>query len=187
MPGAIFLAVAAEPILTIVFGNRYAESARTLAILAAVVVLTAQNYALWYAILARKKEGFVVAVQAAGLGLNAALNILLIPAFGAEGAASALVASEFVVTAGQAWLVNRWVFPIPWATILVRLLLATAVAAVAIAALLPVGRLAAALAGAAACALVLVLMGYVEKHEWAPLRDPVQRLMAKWRAASART
>jgi O-antigen/teichoic acid export membrane protein len=187
VPGAIFLAVASKPILTIVFGDKYAESAGTLAILAAVVVLAAQNYVLWYGIFAGGKEGLVVGVQAAGLAVNAALNLALIPAFGAEGAASALVVSELVVTAGQAWIVQRWVFPIPWATIFFRLLLASAVAALAIAVLLPVGRLVAAVVGAAACLLVLVLTGYVPRHEWAPLRDPVRRSIARWRTASAGT
>jgi O-antigen/teichoic acid export membrane protein len=186
VPVAIFLAIASETILTAVFGTKYAESAQTMAILSAVVVLTAQNYVLWYGILARKREGFVVAVQAAGLGLNAALNIALIPAFGAEGAASALVASELVVTAGQAWLVNRWVFPIPWVPLLARLVLAMAVAAIAIVAIRPLGQVAAAFAGAAACALALVVTGYVGKDEWAPLREPIRKLTAKWRAASAR-
>ena len=91
VPGAIFLAVASRPILTTVFGDKYAESAGTLAILAAVVVLTAQNYVLWYGIFAGRKEGLVIGVQAAGLAVNAALNLALIRAFGAEGAASALV------------------------------------------------------------------------------------------------
>lgn len=187
VPGAILLGVGAEPILTTIFGTKYAESGRTLGILAVVVVLTAQNYVLWYGILARKKEGYVVAVQAAGLGLNAALNVILIPSFGAEGAASALVASELVVTAGQAWLVNRWVFPIPWAGIFGRVLLGLATAAGAVALILPAGRLAAAVGGAFACVVVLVLTGYVRSHEWAPLSDPVRRLTAKWRAALVKT
>jgi O-antigen/teichoic acid export membrane protein len=187
VPSAVFLAVGAEPILTAIFGSKYAESGRVLGILAVVGVLTAQNYVLWYGLLARRKERFVVAVQAGGLCLNAVLNVALIPAYGAEGAAIALVASECVVTGGQAWLVHRWVFPIPWATIVGRLLLAMASGAGVIVALLPIGRLAAAVGGAGACVLILVLTGYVRRHEWAPLTEPVRRLTAKRRAASART
>jgi O-antigen/teichoic acid export membrane protein len=181
----VFLAVGSEPILTTVFGDKYAESGLVLAVLAGVVVLAAQNYVLWYGIFALKLERMVVAIQATGLGVNALLNLFLIPRFGAEGAASALVASEFVVTGGQAWLVHRRVFPIPWAQMLVRPLLATAAAGAAILALLAVARLAAAAGGAAACLLVLVFTSYVERHEWAPLRDPIRALIAKWRPASA--
>jgi O-antigen/teichoic acid export membrane protein len=187
VPSAVFLAVGAEPILRAIFGSKYAESGRVLGILAVVGVLTAQNYVLWYGILARGQERLVVAVQAAGLCLNALLNLALIPALGAEGAAAALVASECVVTGGQAWLVHRWVFPIPWGTIFGRLLLGMAIGAGVIAALLPTGRLAAALGGSVACVLVLVLTQYVRRHEWAPLTDPLRRLTAKWRAGWART
>jgi O-antigen/teichoic acid export membrane protein len=187
VPAAIFLAAGSTPILTTLFGDKYAESGVVLAILAVVVVLAAQNYVLWYGIFAMKQEAMVVAIQSAGLGLNAVLNLFLIPRFGAEGAASALVASELVVTGGQAGLLHRRVFAIPWAEVLVRPLVASVAAGATILALVPVSSLAAAAGGAVACVLVLVVTRYVSWDEWAPLRGGVRVLISKVQPTSTRS
>jgi O-antigen/teichoic acid export membrane protein len=148
-----------------------------LAILAWASLLGFQSYVLWYVILASRLEGRVVRYMLIGLIVNAALNAVLIPTLGARGAAAALVASDLVVILAQVRLVHREIFDVDWRMLVGRPLVAGALAAVAIVLLVPVGHLAAAIAGGGVYTAALLALRYVTWEEWAPLRAPLRRLM----------
>ena len=94
---ALILVLAGGDLIELVFGSSYADSGPVVAILAGVIVLNALNYLIWYALLASNQEARRWRVQLLGLALNAGLNVILIPTHGPEGAAVALLISDFLV------------------------------------------------------------------------------------------
>jgi O-antigen/teichoic acid export membrane protein len=173
VPFTLLLVVGGEPLLTFVFGDRYGESADVLSVLAWISVLGFQNYVLWYGILACHREKDVVGIQAAGLVLNAALNVVFIPRWGGMGAAVALVISDFIVVAGQALVVHRHLFPLPLGSLLIRPLIAGAVTAPVVLLLVDVSEVLAAVSAAVVYGGVLIALRYIKPHEWQPLWQPV--------------
>jgi len=113
LPLSLFLAVGGSYLLPFVFGSEYESSAEVLQIMAWTSVLGFQNYVMWYAILVARLERRVTLMMVAGLAVNVALNLVLIPRYGATGAAAALVASDLLVVLWGAALVHRLVFRIP--------------------------------------------------------------------------
>jgi O-antigen/teichoic acid export membrane protein len=184
LPVVLFLTVAGRSLLVAIFGDHYAASRGVLAILAWASLLGFQNYVLWYVILASHLERRVVRIMFVGLVFNAALNALLIPLFGPEGAASALVASDLLVILAQVHLVHREIFAVPWRKILVGPLLAGAVAAVTVVAISPLGAIVAAIGGSLIYAVALLGLGYVTWEEWASLRAPIVGMARRLRPAT---
>lgn len=169
LPLALLLAVGSPTLLDFLFGARYASSTGVLHIMSWTLVLSFENYVLWYSILAARRERLVFGLQCGGLAVNAALNAILIPRYGSSGAAGAFVGSELVVVGGEAIIVHLYVFRLR----LRRLLVKPAVAAALIVPLsVFAGRyspLGAAFGGAAACMLALLAASYVGREEWQPL------------------
>jgi O-antigen/teichoic acid export membrane protein len=155
-----------------------------LAILAWASLLGFQNYVLWYVILASHLERRVVSIMFVGLLFNAALNAVLIPLYGPEGAASALVASDLLVILAQVRLVHREIFAVPWAKLLVRPLIGGAIATLVVLAVKPIGAVEAAVAGSLVYAGALLGLRYVTWDEWAPLRAPLVGLARRLRPAT---
>ena len=185
LPMTVFLVVGGGPVLTTLFGEAYAESETVLSIMAWISVLGFQNYLLWYAIIACHRERHVVAIQASGLALNALLNLILIPHYGAEGAAAALLASDFVVVAGQAWLVHRHVFRVPWRRVLLWPVVAGVLSAPVIVLVGRTSDIAAAVAGTLLYLGILLAGRYIAPGEWQPLRDPVMAALGRLRRSEA--
>lgn len=181
LPVVLFLTVAGQSLLVGIFGHEYAAARGVLAILAWASLLGFQSYVLWYVILASHLERRVVRIMLIGLLLNAALNAILIPLFGPEGAASALVASDLFVILGQVRLVHREIFAVPWGAIIGRPLAAGAVAAGTVVAMAGFGPIAAAVGGSTVYAAGLLGFGYVSWEEWAPLRTPITGLARRLR------
>jgi O-antigen/teichoic acid export membrane protein len=173
LPVVLFLTLGGRSVLVGVFGEQYAGSKIVLAILAWASLLGFQNYVLWYVILASHLEGRVVRMMLAGLLLNAALNAVLIPWLGPEGAAIALVTSDLLVILAQVRLVHREIFRIPWRTVLARPVIGGVLAAAAVIALQSFGGIVAAVGGSAVYAGTLLALRYVTWEEWAPLREPI--------------
>jgi O-antigen/teichoic acid export membrane protein len=172
VPISLLLAVAAPTLVPFVFGARYDSSAAVLAILVWTSVLGFQNYVLWYALLAIHKESSVLWIQLAGLIVNAATNAVLIPHYGAKGAAVALVISDLAVVAGQAILVHRHLFSLPFARLVTMPLVAGAT-------VVPLGYLIAtrsAVLGAVLAAtgymVLLTVARYITPEEWRPVLRP---------------
>jgi O-antigen/teichoic acid export membrane protein len=174
VPISLLLAVAAPTLVPFVFGARYDSSAAVLAILVWTSVLGFQNYVLWYALLAIHKESSVLWIQLAGLIVNAATNAVLIPHYGAKGAAVALVISDLAVVAGQAILVHRHLFSLPFARLVTMPLVASAI-------VVPLGYLIAtrsAVLGAVLAATgyvaLLTVARYITPEEWRPVLRPLR-------------
>ena len=179
VPISLALALSGPVLVPFVFGSRYAPSASVLAILVWTSVLGFQNYILWYAVLAIHKERTVLWIQLAGLVVNAATNVLLIPRFGPKGAAASLIVSDLVVVVGQAVLIHRHLFALP-----IRRIATVPVVAGAI--VIPIAYLTAShspLAGAAVAAVgyvtLLLLARYITPEEWQPLLRPARRLLTR--------
>lgn len=180
IPLALLLMLASPDLIPFVFGQRYAASVVVLQILAWTLVLTFPNYVLWYGIVAVRQERRAFLITLGGLMVNVAVNAFAIPRYGPSGAASALVVSEVAVLVGQALLVNRTLFPIPFVQVLAKPV-GAGIVVVPLAALLSTRSTAAgALCGAAAYVAVMIALGYVAPAEWRPVIDvlgrPVLRL-----------
>lgn len=89
VPAAGALAVVAPSLLELVFGSEFAGGGDTLRVLALILV-GAPTYVLGPALVAMDRQGLVARVHAANLVAVGIAAWLLIPSFGAEGAAAAL-------------------------------------------------------------------------------------------------
>jgi O-antigen/teichoic acid export membrane protein len=169
LPISLLLALSAPAVLPFVFGDPYSHSTAVLQIMAWTSVLGFQNYILWYGVLASHGERTVFFIQIAGLMVNVAINAVAIPLYGPSGAAAALVVSDLVVIGGMAVLVQRRLFPIPIAELLMKPV-ATALVVVPAAALLASrNAVGGAVTGAVVYAGILLVLRYVTWEEWRPL------------------
>jgi O-antigen/teichoic acid export membrane protein len=169
IPISLLLALSSPTLLPLVFGDAYSHSATVLQIMAWTSVLGFQNYVLWYALLATRKEQAVLFLQIAGLVVNVAINAVAIPLYGSTGAATALLISDLVVVIGQVVLIHRTLFPIPFGDLLAKpgaAALVVVPVAVAISTRTAVGG---ALIGAVTFAAILVALRYVTREEWRPV------------------
>jgi len=176
VPIALVLALGGSDLITLVFGDRYADSGDVMAILAATIVANFFNYLAWYALLAGQRERRRVPAVMAGLALNVALGVVLIPDHGARGAAIALIVSDAFMVGWLLWVVHRQVVALRAGAVVLRAVPA-AVAATAVALLpLPGGGLLKGLAASAAWISVLLATRYIRGEEWDPLLAPLRAL-----------
>ena len=102
MPFAVGLALEAEPVVRTLFGAGFVDQGVPAARwLAATPMLFAIGFLAIYAAVARGLRWAIVTPTAAGLAVNVATNLLLIPPLGGTGAAIATVVS-YAVQAGVA-------------------------------------------------------------------------------------
>jgi O-antigen/teichoic acid export membrane protein len=169
VPIALLLALSAPNLLPFVFGDAYSHSVAVLQIMAWTSVLGFQNYVFWYALLATHKEKMVLFIQVGGLAVNVAINAFAIPLYGSTGAATALLVSDLVVIAGQAVLIHRSLFPIPFFNLLAKPV-GVGVAVVAVAALIATRTaFGGAAIGAVGYVAILLALRYVTWEEWKPV------------------
>lgn len=180
VPISIFLAVSSPTLLPFVFGDAYSPSVTVLQIMAWTSVLGFQNYVLWYGLLAARKERSVLFIQIAGLIVNVGINAFAIPLYGSTGAAVALLISDLVVVAGQAILIQRNLFRIPYSALLMKPFIAGLFVVPAAALIATRTALGGALIGAIAYVLALFALRYVTLEEWRPvtsiIRAPFMRV-----------
>ena len=86
--------LAAAPIITLLFGNRYAPAALPLQILAGGALFVFATWILHAAAISTNLDSRLLVTTIVGLGTNVALNIALIPRYGINGAAWATVLAE---------------------------------------------------------------------------------------------
>ena len=97
----------APAILGFIYGPAYLPAADALRLLMASVAIVHVNMALGNPLLVwHRQTGYMTAILVGG-ATNAALNLLLIPRWGIEGAAAATVVAELTVMAGLAWQHRR--------------------------------------------------------------------------------
>lgn len=96
--GALAFALAASrPVVGLVFGEEFADAAPALPILMGAFVLISYGYLASMVVLILRLQRAFVAFAAAGLVVNVALNLLLVPKYGFLAAAWITLATELVV------------------------------------------------------------------------------------------
>jgi O-antigen/teichoic acid export membrane protein len=93
IPLALILVIAAQPLLTHLYGQQYAEGASVLQILAVAQILTVASGPLGTLLNMTGHERANTKNMIVAVALNIALNALLIPAYGTSGAAGATAIS----------------------------------------------------------------------------------------------
>jgi PST family polysaccharide transporter len=180
-PIAIFLMAGGTDLVTTLFGERYEASGPVLTLLAWTIIFGFQIFLLWYALLATFRERRMVAIMAGGLILNVALNSFLIPAYGPKGAGAALIVSDLTILAGQAVLVQRDVFAIPWKELFAKPAVATIVTLPLVLLLTRSSGILAGAVGALVFAAILLATRYVSRTEWRPLTEPIEVQLGRLR------
>lgn len=102
VPCAAGLFILAEPVVLLFSGNSYLPAVPVMKIMNAVVVLIALSNVIGIQIfMSAGKEKITLFSVVVGSAVNFTINLVLIPRFGAAGAAVGTVAAEFSVTAVQ--------------------------------------------------------------------------------------
>ncbi len=128
-PLAVVGPILAGPIITLVSSETFADGSPVLGLLFVAAAVTFLNGAASQALFAAHDQHFLMRLNACTLVFNIVANVALIPRFGAEGAAIALVATEVIGLACSRWrLHHRKLYREPVAFVL-RLIIPTAIAA----------------------------------------------------------
>jgi O-antigen/teichoic acid export membrane protein len=105
---ALTTAIAAEPAIRLIAGGHFSPSISVLQIQAASLLATFLAGASGYALLAQRRHAVLVGVNGIALMLAVVLTVALAHSHGADGAAIAVTAAEFVLAGLQWWgLVRR--------------------------------------------------------------------------------
>ncbi|MFO7166411.1 MAG: flippase [Chloroflexota bacterium] len=107
LPIAIGIAVLAEPIVLLVYGESFLPAAPVLRILMVALLLGFANWACDSTLIALNKERSLLRIVVVGVGFNIASNLLAIPFFGHIGAAMTTVASEGLVLLCKLFVISR--------------------------------------------------------------------------------
>ena len=129
-PCGVALAVLAEPVLTLFFGDGFDDAVPAMQTLAAVVVVLGVVRIAAALIMSRGDPNRLKRWFGAALALNVALNLALVPPLEATGAALAMLGTELLLAAATLRLVSDAIGrPRVTATLLAPLLAATGMAA----------------------------------------------------------
>jgi O-antigen/teichoic acid export membrane protein len=101
------LAVGARPLVTLL-GDSYSAAQPILQLLSVILLLHSISFMMAAILVAGELQSQRMVVQAAALGVNILLNLILLPLMGISGAAWAYIASDLVLLAGYSWLVVRF-------------------------------------------------------------------------------
>ncbi len=96
LPAAVTLTVFAEPVILLLFGDAFIDSAVTMKILSWAIVFMFLESLLNAVIIALKKQWFSALSQGVMFIVNLVLDLLLIPMFGYLGASIGLTAAYFI-------------------------------------------------------------------------------------------
>jgi O-antigen/teichoic acid export membrane protein len=156
-PVAAGIAVAAPQLVRLVAGDGYAGAVLPLRLVIVAGGLMALNGILGHVLVALDRQRDTLWLNAVALALNVGLNLAVIPAYGAVGAAWVMLGSELAVLAGNAWLVRRYAGFAPGVAVAGRAL-AAAGAAAGIVSVVSMPLAPAALLGAAVYVAVLAVL-----------------------------
>lgn len=115
LPVATIMAAAAPLVARLVFGEAFRDTATMLIpwIIAATWIQGMGSYYFSYGFTLAKRTMANALIVCAGMVLNIALNLALIPLYGALGAAVATLASVTVIVVAAILVSRRWL-PLPW-------------------------------------------------------------------------
>lgn len=94
LPLMFVLSVASEHIISLLYGSQYSEAARVQPLLSLCIFFAFVHNLAYYLLLSMRKHLLVLAFFIAGLAVNAALCLLLVPNAPLEGAVWAIVATK---------------------------------------------------------------------------------------------
>lgn len=113
-PIAVWIFISAPLIVSLLFGDNYRDAVPVLRILAPAIVFLFPGALYIYLFSAIGKQGLQTLTAALCLGVNIALDLLLIPRYGHSGAAAATLIAEGVFFASGLWLLVRTGYRPPW-------------------------------------------------------------------------
>lgn len=113
-PVAVAFAVLGGPICRLIYGESFASAGTPLAILGPAVVLLGIVTLSTSLMVSRENPRKMIPVTAAMAAINVGLNLALIPAYGASGAAAAMLATEVIFATWILRMATRAVGSLQW-------------------------------------------------------------------------
>jgi O-antigen/teichoic acid export membrane protein len=159
--GLAFAIVGADPFMRLIFGDEFAPAAQALPVLGGAFVFICFGYLTGTLLLVTGLASRQIVVGLAGLVVNVAGNLVLVPRYGFMAAAWMTMATEVVVVGTGGWFVVRRLggrAALPWGR-LPRIVAAAVVLLVALLAIDAAGAPFAVLAVAAAVLYPALLLG----------------------------
>ena len=178
IPMTVGLAAISHETIDLLYGSEFVVSGGVLGILIWSLVFFFTNTLLGYMLFTANRQKHFLGIKILNLVLNVGLNAALIPRYGAYGAAAATVATLAVSFLLHLRLVSRFLYPVNFARIAFRPLLAAAAMYLALERIggLPLGfRI---LIGAAVFALSVLLLGFLTKDDLEIFRNILRRRSA---------
>lgn len=115
----------ADGFLAFFYTATYAPAAMSIKIISVTLALMSLNWLLGHILYARGNARTMLFVVASAVGLNVALNMLVIPHYGAAGAALATLVTEVFIMLIEGWLVLKIIHPL-WSDIpVIRIMIST--------------------------------------------------------------
>jgi len=125
----------ANPLVRIIGGSEYAPAVLSMQVLAGAVALIWLSNLADHGMIAIGRQGALLGIALAGLTVNVASNLVLIPLYGKEGAAIATVLTEVAVLLPAWWVIARYTGDAPSFALAVRLVPVALLASVVVYAL----------------------------------------------------
>jgi O-antigen/teichoic acid export membrane protein len=104
LSGVTFLLLIAGELILTVFKPEYVAASTTLALLLIAQLIRALSLTFSFMFIMENQVRYLNSLLGFALVINILANLFLIPRFGIEGAASATLSANFVLTAGVIWL-----------------------------------------------------------------------------------
>jgi O-antigen/teichoic acid export membrane protein len=104
---ALFLEIGAVPVMRLIGGDAMSDAVPVLRITAPAVIATFASFAMGAVLLVLRRYRELLAVNVIALVVILGLASLLVPRYGAQGAAVAVLCAEWVIAAGQAVALRR--------------------------------------------------------------------------------
>jgi O-antigen/teichoic acid export membrane protein len=175
LPLAAGAAVLAEPLVELLFGTAYDEAPTALVILAPAIALYPVCYLAGYLLVSQDQQRWLTIVYGVAAAVNVLLNLVLIPWQSLYGAALGTSISQLLVAVALLSLAHRSTGSVGWTRALAGPVLATALAAAAMAALAGTLGLAVAAGAAVYLAVLAVFERVVFPEDFAAAAQFVRR------------
>lgn len=128
LPLAVGAAVLAEPVVDLLYGEEFADSALALVLLAPAIAVYPVGYVASYLLVSQDRQRLLVPIYAGVALQNILFNLVLIPAYSLYGAAAGTSISLVLLTGALVLLCVRLLGTLGWVRILAGPALASAVA-----------------------------------------------------------